>query len=638
MRRLSVWLVLLLPLMVGATAGDLKTRLLVGEVQYLAQQQRYLEALMRVDGARHVNRQILRRTLQQQKRDGADEDGEDTGLLSLADIELGYRMSQRAGSAVQAVLGGKLSQQQRNRAAFQLANIYYDKQQYDYARYALQLIRGELFYPFNHDVLYLQAKIDARTGNHAAAIEVFDKLQYDDRFRGFAAYNLAHSLLADGQLQEGLEQMATVGDMFAHDEVLLSLRDKANLVLGYQALQGDAWQQAIGRLSKVRLQSAFANKALLGIAWANMSLQDYRAAIPAWSELHRRDAAHAAVREAWLALPYNYGKLGAHGKAVELYEFAIAKYENVLQHMRSAVEAISSGAFFRQLASRPLRASDAGLLSLGRAPTMAYLEELLTRPGFQQGIKNLIELNEMQAQLQQWERSSEALAALVERREQQARSLRQRVQPELEALGAQLETASRQGDALSGQLTASEPDAPLLLANADERIVLASLRQITLASETLPPAQVQAVDLQRRVQRARGVIDWQIEQQAGARRQQLQESLQRIGAQLQELQARHARTLTRLRRASNIGVYKVPLFTLKKQLAELASRLQQVAQQQRDSLRDTMLQTLQQRKQQVENYLVTARYELAKNYDLLAAKEREAQAAGGVTDESATAP
>ena len=633
MRRLPVIFLLLLGAASYPVAAsvDLKTRLLVGEVQFLAQQQKYFDALLRIDDVQLISRQQLQRALDELHREHAN--GDNSGpVLSQADIELGYRMSQRAGSAIRAVLREDIPQQQRNRAAFQLAKIYYDKQQYDYAQYALQLIRGELFYPFSHDVKYLQARIHARSGEFEDAIAVLQQLQYDDRFRGFAAYNLAHTLIEVGQIQDGLDKLAQVGEMDVYTEPLLSLRDKANLVLGYTALENNETDDALLYLSRVRLKSAFANKALLGIAWINMRKQDYQAAIPAWTELQGREADSAAVQEAWLGLPYSYGKLGAYGKAIELYEFAIADYENVLTDIEATLDDVRSGRFFQQVHAQRLKATNEGMLRLRELEPMAYLDELIAQPEFQTAMKNIIELGDMQSHLQQWQDTAVALESLVDMREQFAKQVAGKAGAALREVDSQLAGLALQRDTLADMLASITLDNNLrLLASEDEQTLLASLQQIRLASE----AQLDKDKLLQRIRRASGVIDWRLAQQYRQRRDALTEQLNELNSLIQVQQAKRDRLLNKLQRVENVAAYKVPLFTVKKQIASLQARLQSLSDEQQTSVKTMMTQALEKRRALVKQYLATARYELAKNYDLVAAQQRESEPP---TDESAAAP
>src|SRR5512145_3206013 len=62
--------------------------------------------------------------------------------FGVGDFELGYRMHQRAGRAITAVIEGNVEEPVRNEAIFRLARIYFQKEQPDNARYAVERISG----------------------------------------------------------------------------------------------------------------------------------------------------------------------------------------------------------------------------------------------------------------------------------------------------------------------------------------------------------------------------------------------------------------------------------------------------------------------------------------------------------------
>ena len=597
---------------------DLKTRLLAGEVQFLAHQQKYFDALQRIDAVQAISPEALRRALRH-NTGGNPAGGE--AALSLADIELGYRMSQRAGAAIRAVLNEDSALPERNRAAYELAKIYYNKRQYELAQYALQLIRGEVFYPFNHDIDYLQAKIHVRRGQFDAAINILERLQYDERFHGFAAFNLAHTLMAAGRDDEGRAKLAEVGDMEVYDEALLSLRDKANLVLGYRALSDGVPEQALQRLGKVRQHGAFSTRALLGIAWAHMALQQYRSALAPWGELQRRDADDATVQEAWLALPYTYGKLGVHSKAVTLYEEAIAQFEHSRAAMRAALQGIGDGSFFEQLVELGGNVSEQGLATLYRLDSMRYLGDVLAQPAFQTAVKDLIEVDQLRATLAGWQRSVAALQALTERREQSVRQLRPQLSAQLEDIDSALQALVQQHDALDDALTAITPQTNTRwLADASQQTLLASLHSVAVASETLPA--VQRDSLQQRARRLQGIVDWQLVQHYPQRMQSLSSQRQQLGESLRQLQTQRDRVARQHQHADNVGVYRLPLFELARQMQVLEARLLPLRDTLQQRVANTLREALQRRSKLLDEYLAVARYELAKNYDLMAQQER----------------
>src|SRR5262245_13743760 len=102
---------------------DLKD-LYFGEALYHAYQGQFFDALQRLDTELAMYH-------------GLDEPGLDTlhyhvndAEFSVGDFELNYRMHQRAGRAIKAVLEGAVDESVRNEAAFRLARIHFQKGQF----------------------------------------------------------------------------------------------------------------------------------------------------------------------------------------------------------------------------------------------------------------------------------------------------------------------------------------------------------------------------------------------------------------------------------------------------------------------------------------------------------------------------
>src|SRR5690242_15950558 len=101
-----------------AAAAELRD-LYFGEALYHAYQGQYFDALQRLD-------------TELAQYHGLDEPRLDTlhyhindAEFSVGDFELDYRMHQRAGRAVKAVLEGAVDESVRNEAAFRLARIHF---------------------------------------------------------------------------------------------------------------------------------------------------------------------------------------------------------------------------------------------------------------------------------------------------------------------------------------------------------------------------------------------------------------------------------------------------------------------------------------------------------------------------------
>src|SRR5262245_38236436 len=124
-----------------------------GEALFHVYQGQYFDALQRLDtelGQYH----------------GLDEPRLDTlyyhindAEFAVGDLELDYRMHQRAGRAVKAVLEGAVDPSVRNEAAFRLARIQFQKDQLDDALQSLARIQGAVPAAIKDDVELLRANI-----------------------------------------------------------------------------------------------------------------------------------------------------------------------------------------------------------------------------------------------------------------------------------------------------------------------------------------------------------------------------------------------------------------------------------------------------------------------------------------------
>src|SRR5436190_2597485 len=148
-----------------ATGGDLRD-LYFGEALYHAYQGQYFDALQRLDtelAQYHVLDEPKLDTLHYHINDAE---------FSVGDFELDYRMHQRAGRAIKAVLEGTVDEAVRNEAAFRLARIHFQKDQLDDAQNALERIQGTLPAEIRNEVELLRANIDMATGRPGDAVKV----------------------------------------------------------------------------------------------------------------------------------------------------------------------------------------------------------------------------------------------------------------------------------------------------------------------------------------------------------------------------------------------------------------------------------------------------------------------------------
>ena len=319
-------------LLANAASGlkDVELRdLYFGEILYHAYQDRHFDALAKLD-------------TELSQYYSLDESGLDSlhqhlsqAEFSVGDIELQYRMNERAGKAIKAALGEGVDLATRNQAAYALARLFYrkndpagalyaldlirdepDKSRYE-AKYSLDIMRGEEPQTFKADVAYLRALASIDTGQFSKAVTLLESLKNEESLQGYVHYNLGIALIQSGREEEAIAVLDELGRMETDDEGLLAIRDKTNLKLAYRFLDkgksnADNAKQAQKYFERVRLDGPYSNKALLGAGWVAVSQGRFDRALVPWSMLHERSETNYSVQEVLMAVPYAYSKLEAY--------------------------------------------------------------------------------------------------------------------------------------------------------------------------------------------------------------------------------------------------------------------------------------------------------------------------------------
>lgn len=236
------------------------------------------------------------------------------------------------------------------------------------------------------------------------------------RAPAYRRYNLGISLINNGQESRGLSWLDLVGRLRTRDKELQSLRDKANLTLGWYFLKHKQGTTALGALGRVRREGQFANAALLGVGWAQIepagqrisrrSLasdsgadQDLALLLPPtiqhslvqlgvlepelygeivprsfarekpptdrrvglrraakfWSELAQGDGSDPAVQEGAIAVGYAYDQLHDLEHARTAYTAAIAMLEPVDRKLTADAASVADGRFVGSITAAPDR-------------------------------------------------------------------------------------------------------------------------------------------------------------------------------------------------------------------------------------------------------------------------------------------
>jgi predicted negative regulator of RcsB-dependent stress response len=600
-----------------AAASDLKD-LYFGEALYHALQGQYFEALQRLDTELAMYR-------------GLDQPELDTlhyhinnAEFSVGDFELNYRMHQRAGRAIKAVLEGNVDEPIRNEAAFRLARIHFQKGQFDDAQLALGRIQGVVPDSIKDDIEYLRANIDMATGKPGEAVTVLQQIRNNPGLAGFVAYNLGIALLQSGHQQDAIEQLDKAGRLMSADPAGLAIRDKTNLVLGTILFESANFERARQALDRVRLEGPFSNQALLRAGFSEAQSKHYDSALVPWNILVNREPTDSAVQEAMLAVPHAYASLNLHGRAAITYGRALELYSSQIERIDASIDSIRKGLFLKALVREESREDETWVIrlrSLPDAPETYYLMELMASHDFQTALQNYLDLEDLRSKLVEWKTSLAAFDDLIRLRGENYDPLLPGVDAQFRELDSRmrlrLEQRKQLARSLQAMLTAPRPE---FLATGEERL---ALERIALVEKQIGDSDSpESLALRQRAAHLRGAIRWRLETEYNDRLTAAHAHLKELNTQVDEL-TRQYDEFVRSRQAathSYVG-YDKQIEQLRKRVGDALENVDSLMDRQGQMIETVAINRLDSRRERLEAQQTEARFGVADSYDRAAREQ-----------------
>jgi hypothetical protein len=616
MLRRSLWLFGLC-LTAQAFAADTPSQkaprdLYLGEAFYYAQQGEYFDAISRLDTELGQFYRLDERNLDPFHLQS------NFAEFSVGDFELSYRMHTRAGRAIKAVLAGNVSQDIRNEAAFRLARIFYQKSDPVNALHTIERIVGKVPDRIRDDELFLRAQIYMVNGRFAEAATILQGLKAAKGFEGFAGYNLGIALIQDGKEKEGIGQLDEAGRISSDNEAALSIKDKANLVLGYRLLESKQVAEAREYLDRVRLSGPFSDKALLGSGWSDVSGGNFDRALVPWTILAKRNPTGKAVQESMLGVPYAYAKLELHGKAALLYGSALESFGEELNKLDLSIKSIRKGSFLKALVREELKQDKNWVIrlrELPETPETYYLAELMASNDFQSSLQNYFDLEDLRKRLLSWDEYLDSYEQMIDLRRRYYEPLLPDIDKKFRVLDSQirlrLEQRQRLDDRLKHMLVAPRPD---FLMTADERILRLQLAQ--LEAKYKDDTSAEADDVRRRIARLHGRIDYEIRTTYDQRLTDAYKNLRQLDADVARLKNIYA-AFVRTRQAATQSYqgYDEQIRHARNRSRDAKEKVASLMARQGHMLEVMATHELEQRRERLEGYQVHARFAIAESYD-----------------------
>ena len=592
----------------GAFAADGKTEPTVvkdaqyGEVLFYFYQEEYFPAIVRLLAA--------------QKQSQLEHHRDQSELL-LGGLYLSYGHHKEAARIFERLLADNVEPEIRDRTWFFLAKIWQQRGYLPEAQNALNNIRNELPELLEDERRMLQAQLDIENGDQAKAIAELQNWKQGDAWANYAKFNLGVALVRSGRINEAAALLNELGELEPYNEEMSSLRDKANLALGYAYLQDNQPQAAKTPLNRVRLEGPFSNKALLGIGWADAETDNYRRALVPWMELRNRDLLDPAVQESMLAIPYAMARLDSISQAADHYLNAIEAFYEESNRISAVIGKIESGELMNSFLDDGREGTTGWYWKLEELPEgteSRYLYHLLATHRFQEGLKNFRDLHYLWRNLDEWQRSVEVFQNMLSTREYAYEERLPRVQASLAQadIDAMVE---RKLEFDSRLKSIEERNDSLALATEHEFELWGEISAIE-RNPALQADIAEAAEVRDKVKLLKGVLQWTLDKDFKSRLSVIRRNLAQTGEALVDTQRARRQIDESMRTEPQLFAnFNTRVEGLSPQIDQLKSRVESAMVRQRGFMEGIAVEELQAQRQRLETYTVQARFALAAIYD-----------------------
>ena len=576
-----------------------------GEVLFYFYQGEYFPAIVRLLAA--------------QKQSQLESHEKESELL-LGGLYLSYGHHLYAAEIFERLLADNVEPEIRDRTWFFLAKIWHQRGYLAESQQALNNIQAELPKVLEAERNMLQAQILIDRREYDQAIAMLQAWKDKTEWASYAKFNLGVAMVRNGQVDAAAKILDGLGNLDPYNEELNSLRDKANLALGYAYLQDGQPHAAKPPLQRVRLAGPFSNKALLGVGWADAENHNFRRALVPWMELRSRDLLDSAVQESMLAIPFAMAKLDSISQAADHYLNAVEAFYEEANRIDRTIEHIETGALLDEfLGQDPLETTGWywKLEQLPEGPESRYLLHLLATHSFQEGLKNYRDLGYLRQNLANWQKNIGVYRNMLDTREL---AYEERL-PKIEASLARADLDGMVGRKLEfdARLNSIEQSGDTLALATEREFELwgeiTALERTPALAADIPEAQ----EVRDKIKLLKGVLQWELDKEFKSRLSRVRRDVQQTGQALVDTQ--------RSRRNIDVTMRGEPLMFdsfnarvdgLNPRIEMLQSQVDGAMGRQRAFLQSIAVEELRAQQQRLNTYSVQARFALAAIYDLSA--------------------
>lgn len=582
-----------------------------GVVLYEFYQENYFSAAVNLLTARQLKRL---------KHHDADSE------ILLGGLYLSYGLHTEAEEIFKRLIDDGAAPEVRDRAWFFLGKIRYQKQLFKEAEEALARVGDALDESLQEEMRTLKANLLMAQKKYTEAASALQGLinSDGDQKANYARFNLGVALIRGGHQKEGADLLRQVAELRSDVSDQKALRDKANLALGFSLIKSEP-VVAKEYLRHVRLHGPFSNKALLGLGWAEVELQQYENALVPWEELATREKTDPAVFEAMLAKGSALERLRAFPQAMQSYNNAITVFEQELDVLNQTVVAVKKGRLWADLLAQ-VSHNEMGWFweaeLLPDTPEARYLPMVMAEHSFHEAIKNLRDLWFLDRNLARWVTEIPALEGMLALRRTTYEAQLDKLTPE-QTLDRVLDVRTNRDIYADELARIGEAKNAFALLNGKEQKMMQRLAKVEERIWRLsnqPGRHGKRMNSYRdRYRLYKGLLEYEVETTYAIRFRKVKKSLSSLDAELQEtLEQQNSLQRVRGSTPANFDVYAKNINDKKRRITALRKDIKLAFDDQQDQLQAMADVELDRLRLRLVDYLDQARFSLAHLQDLAA--------------------
>ena len=548
--------------------------------------------------------------------------------LLLADLYLSYGLYKEAENILQEFIDDSIAPQVRDRAWFYLGKIHFQKKLFKEAEVAFNRVGNSLNKELQEELYALKTSLFMRQGKYSRAATHLAVAMGAEENADFyyARLNLGIAHIRAGNGRQGVDVLRQLGKLETNDAEIKSLREKANLILAYMVLKR-APLVARDFLRRIRLEGPYANRALLGLAWAEIERDNYEVALVPLRELSQREHTDPAVMESMLVIANILQRMHAYPQALESYQQAISFYEKELATLTRTGQAVNADDFLRDFlvgSEKQNGGDEVGWFweaeTLANMPEAEYLFTFMAGNEFHEALKNLRDLGYLKNRLAIWAGDISAYEDMLVEREENLPIRLDTLKPEQtlkripylhairDDLQAELERIDEEKDALA-------------LADSHEQGMLARLERIEGHTRRLDK-EMDVSEYRDRYRFYKGLLTYEIEIAYPMRHSRVKKQMSSLDGLLEKT-ANKKSSLQNVQQHApeQFAGYRARIGQQHSSIVDLQAKVQKLFDEQRQQLQAMSLRELDGLRAKLRDYIDSARFSLALLQDKLATEE-----------------